>query len=232
MRGRSNSNQNSMQTQCSSALIALLISSSLIFLSLATPRKVHQQYIFTIELSLPAKIMIATSQEGSPAASAYFQQGEMIVDFPSSSSNLSKPRVTFSEYSQLSLIPKADECTQDSTWHTREQQQSFTESTMAQTRRLRNLLADTPPESITQQDLYECVGLENLLSSEISRKVVLRKRAHVDLILSVQRSHHGACYKAEKIAFASMHSSRWSRERAANLAASYATSLNDSTSTR
>mmetsp|Transcript_17023 Transcript_17023/g.27658 ORF Transcript_17023/g.27658 Transcript_17023/m.27658 type:complete len:178 (-) Transcript_17023:179-712(-) len=177
--------------------------------------------------------MMNTSQE------EFTTSHGLIVDFPcqpkvtitpkdkdtmSSAPALSpRPRVRFSEYSQLSVIPKDDT---KSKCFSRQEQRLFRQAVLADTLRLRNLFQNTSPEMITQDDLYECVGIESYLSQDLARHVVQKKRAHVDAVLSAQRANRGACSN-EKISHTSKHTSRWARKRAEKLAKGYATQLRD-----
>ena len=90
--------------------------------------------------------------------------------------------------------------------------------------RMRDWFRNLPPDMVTQDDLYECVGIEHFLSEDSGRHRLERRQAHIEAVLSAQRAHQGAC-KVEKISLASESSSRLARESAENLAKVYATQL-------
>ena len=167
-----------------------------------------------------------TSQEEPPSPH------DLIVDFPSkprivsqsqdikSAAPLSaRPRVQFSKFSQLIMIPYDDA---QSKWYTREEEHHFRNAVAVDARRVINLLQDATPALTSEEILYECVGIEKFLFR--SSNVVNMKWAHSDVVLAAQRIHRGNI-RIEKIGKASMMSSRWARERAAEVAAIYARSL-------
>ena len=90
--------------------------------------------------------------------------------------------------------------------------------------RMREWIRNLPPDTVTQDDLYECVGIEHLLSGDLGRQRLERIQAHIEAVLAAQRAHQGAC-KIKKIAQASERSSQWARGSAENLAKGYATQL-------
>ena len=136
-----------------------------------------------------------------------------------------RPRVRFSQFSQMTMIPKEDD-QKKSKWFSKQEQRRFRQAVLNDTRRIRDLLQNTPPQEITQDELFECVGIENFLSRDLAQQVLRKKRAHVDAILLVQRGHHlGTNKKDEEVSHTSKISSQWACERARRIAAGYATSL-------
>ena len=90
--------------------------------------------------------------------------------------------------------------------------------------RMRDWFRNLPPDMVTQDDLYECVGIEPFLSEDLGRQRLEMRRAHVEAVLLAQRAYQGAS-KVKKISQASERSSRLGRESAENLAKVYATLL-------
>ena len=84
-------------------------------------------------------------------------------------------------------------------------------------------LARTPMERVHHTDLVMCIGMEALLSPELSRLVKLRKKRHVKLILRAQARG----MDAEELRQLSEGSSRWTRDRSGALAAGYWDILRD-----
>jgi hypothetical protein len=167
-----------------------------------------------------------TSQEEPPSPH------DLIVDFPSKPRIVSqsqdiksitplsaRPRVQFSKFSQLSMIPYDDA---QSKWYTRGEQGLFRNAVAVDARRVINVLQDATPALSSEELLYGCVGIEKFLFE--SSHAVQMMRAHSDVVLAAQRIHQGND-KIEKISKTSMMSSRCARERAAEVAAHYARSL-------
>jgi hypothetical protein len=158
-------------------------------------------------------------------------EGGMIVDFPRQAASgadtapaRATPRPTqvrFSQYSQLTVIPNDG---MKSKWISRWEKRQMERRVVIDASRMRDLFRNLPPDMVTQDDLYECVGIEPFLSEDLGRQRLERRRAHVEAVLLAQRAHQGAC-KVKKISQASERSSRLGRESAENLAKLYATQL-------
>lgn len=130
-------------------------------------------------------------------------------------------QVRFSQYSQLTVIPNDG---MKSKWISRWEKRQMERRVVIDASRLRDWFRNLPPDMVTQDDLYECVGIEPILSEDLGRQRLERRRAHVEAVLLAQRAHQGAC-KVKKISQASERSSRLGRESAENLAKVYATLL-------
>ena len=158
---------------------------------------------------------------------------ELIVDFPrhqayevgalsaaSAAEVIPSLKVRFAQLSVMVVIPT--DGVQNSKWLSRQEMRQIKQRLFNDALRMRDLLSHTP-NVITNDDLYECVGIESLLSHEIRQEHLVRKQEHVDAVLSAQRAHQGATCKIEEISRASMRSSQWAREKAGELAISYVT---------
>ena len=132
------------------------------------------------------------------------------------------PRVRFSKFSQLVIIPYDD---MESKWYTQEEEHLFRQSRLTDVRRLRDMLRDAAPALICEDILYECLGIENYLTPGTAHHVVLKKQAHTEAVLSVQMTHQGD-HMIETLSKTSMKYSQWAREKAAEVAAVNARSLN------
>ncbi len=83
-------------------------------------------------------------------------------------------------------------------------------------------LARTPMEHVHHSDLVMCIGMETLLSPELSRLVKLRKRRHVKLVLLAQaRQASRGVVDTEELCLLSENSSQWTRDRSRALASGY-----------
>ena len=159
----------------------------------------------------------------------------LIVDFPcepriplksegavSTAATFAPPRVRISKFSQLVIIPYDD---MESKWYTQDEQHLFRQTRLTDIRRLRDMLRDAAPALMCEDILYECLGIENYLTPHTARRVVLKKQAHSKAVLSVQMTHQGD-HMIETLSETSMKNSQWAREKAAEVAAVHASSLN------
>ena len=126
---------------------------------------------------------------------------------------LPRPRVSFSQISELALTPR-DKL--ESKWYTEEDCRTFNQALLNDIHRLRNVLAAaTPDDTIAENDLYECVGIEIYLSSSLLRLAEAKKREHADAVLVEHRSRRE---NDDYLSQVSKNSSRWARQRAHQLA--------------
>lgn len=84
------------------------------------------------------------------------------------------------------------------------------------------LFSTTPFELITNEQLYECVGIENSLSHEMAVHTVLAVNAHRDAIIAGQRF-----LTPEALSRVSINGSMSFRDRAQSVAAGNMEHLND-----
>ena len=94
--------------------------------------------------------------------------------------------------------------------YTHEDINQFTQAMIGDALRLRT----TPVIEMEDDDLCECIGLENLLSRNVARRVATKKRRHANLILQGQ-----GYYNKEALAQLGRMSSSWARDRAQMMAA-------------
>ena len=110
--------------------------------------------------------------------------------------------------------PSSDEVSKR--WHSKRDKYFFAQEITRDVRCIRFLLSTTSMEALEKDALYDCVGLEALLSGKVKRFVKKRKRRYVNSIVEMQD-----CLSEEQLAaYASSHSTQ-SRERAQKLAAGY-----------
>ncbi len=101
-------------------------------------------------------------------------------------------------------------------WHSKSDKSFFTQELARDVRRLRGLLSVAPIEGLEKEALYDCVGLEALMSSRVMRFLKDHKREHSRSIVEMQDSLNDE----QLAAYAASHSSQ-SRERAQQIAAGY-----------
>lgn len=103
-------------------------------------------------------------------------------------------------------LPDAEE----PTWYTQEETRALKTAMINDARRLRSLLANG--RAMTDPEFRdETVGIEKLMSPTVARRVYLRVRAHASTVLAAQGDEDNLC-------IISQQSSRWSRERAYQVA--------------
>ena len=176
------------------------------------------------------------------------ERGEMIVDFPpcyvgnkedrakpivrkTTAHVVNKPspqrNVRFSKYSTLVVLEKHESSSSDC-WYTREEQTRARKRGVYDAYRLRMALDNirNDQRTITQDDLDQCIGLENFLSAEVTKTVMSKKKQHIAAVLLAQRIH-GGCGAIERIRVVSEHSSMFAGKRAATRAAVIHASLSE-----
>ena len=124
--------------------------------------------------------------------------------------------VRFSQFSQLVTIPYDDA---KSKWYTQEEERLFKQAMFSDARMLRFLLQNATPLLIKEGVIYECVGLEKLIS--VSSRHQEKKRKHSEIVLAAQMICQGNI-RIEKISEISKKFSQGARERAAKVAVCYA----------
>ena len=125
---------------------------------------------------------------------------------------LAPPRVHFSKFSQMFIIPYDDV---ESKWYTQEEQRHFYQACLSDIHRLRVMLRDAAPALMSEYILYECGGLTSSVEM---------RQAHSEAVLSAQRTYQGD-HGSEKLSETSKRSSKWARKRAAKVAAIHASSF-------
>lgn len=140
---------------------------------------------------------------------------------PSSSSPKGKT-VTFSQYSQLAVVPRAE--FPDSCWYSPKDKTRFHRTVAKDVMRMMQVIEDTPADAkFTPEQLYEFVGIEIFVTKGMAGYVAAARRAHVRAVLAQQHRQwrQGKC-SPEDLAQVSKMMSAKSEERAQKLASGYA----------
>lgn len=144
-----------------------------------------------------------------------------------------KRSVRFSETSSMRCFDCPSKKEVRRRWYSREERDSLKREFLQDLRYMARRLATTPIERVGSEDLVMCVGMESMLSHDISRGVRERKRYHRRLILSAQaRQDSMDIVDEEELRYLSEESSKWTRERSQALAEGYWMTLNDTSSSR
>lgn len=137
--------------------------------------------------------------------------------------------VTFSQYSDLILIPKDKS---ESKSYTKEENRRMRKALVRDTRELSRKIANSQPGELTDEELYEqlyeCIGLEAFATKGLAQYVAETKRVHIHAVLQEQQLQklHGYC-DMNKLASVSGVNSCWARERAQKLALGFLNVLNE-----
>lgn len=150
-----------------------------------------------------------TSQKVNPSP-------HMIVDFPCRPRS-TRRQVRFSQFSQLVTIPYDDAKLK---WYTQEEERLFKQAMFSDARMLRYVLQNASSSLIKEGIIYECVGMEKFISG-VSTELHENKRKHSEIVLAAQMIFQGN-NRIEKISEISKIFSQGARERAAKVAACFA----------
>ena len=136
-----------------------------------------------------------------------------------SMSTSSPQKVTFSQYSQLAFVPRDDA---ESKWFSSQEKRSNREELIQDTRHMMKEINSTPPNSITAEQLCNCIGIEVFVTQGLAAHVEKGKRTHVQAVLAAQRlQRQQGIYNADMLCDVAKKTSRSSRNRAWKLAVGY-----------
>ena len=166
----------------------------------------------------------------------------MIVDFPcdqkqrllrkskallspspeSATRTKAKRSVCFSDTSRMTIIERASPEELKRRWYTKKDREAFGLQHKKDIRATLRKLANTPMQSISQDDLFACVGIELYLSYDILTKTPERRYNHVWSILGAQhRQRRLHINNVDELSRISSQSSEWATSRSQSIAAMY-----------
>ena len=123
-------------------------------------------------------------------------------------------QVRFSDETRIHTLPYPSEEELLQRWHSKKDKIIFKQGLVRDVRNIRHLLSSIPMEELEKEVLYWCLGLEALVSIQVTRFLREMKVRHSRSIVQLQ--HH---LSDEQLAAYAMRSSLQSRERAHDLAA-------------
>lgn len=131
--------------------------------------------------------------------------------------NTSRPRVSFSPISSVTVIPKAKD---RACWYTREEILDFKRALAKDVHHLRRLFSKIDTAAAVDEDVYKSVGIEIQLSPTLLSKVMDMRRAHSAVVLATQDLfQESECLdKPEALSQVSSRSSEWACEQAHQVA--------------
>ena len=125
-------------------------------------------------------------------------------------------QVSFSEDVKVNCFQYPSTVEVSKRWYSKRDKYFFERELARDVQNIRGLLSITPMEDHEKEVLYDCVGLEALVSSKVMRFLKEKKRRHARSIVEMQYR----LSEEQLAAYAASHSSQ-SRERAQKLAAGY-----------
>lgn len=162
---------------------------------------------------------------------------KLIVDFPdrdvqarasaATSTNKApasapKRSVRFSQMSSLAFIEKPSKDIIDVKWYSKADRAHFKQTLKLDVMRMQRILATVPKEFITEDVLITCVGMEHLMSQELTFRTLQRRSEHRGAVMGEQdRQEFLYLQDDEAIRESSEKFTQWSRERAHRLAVGY-----------
>ena len=157
---------------------------------------------------------------------------DLIVDFPcdqkqrllrkNKARTKTNRSVCFSHTSRMTIIERASPEELKRTWYTKKEREVFGLQHKKDIREALQKLANTPMQSISQDDLLGCVGIELYLSYDILVNTPERRYNHVWSILGaqhLQRRLH--INNVDELSRISSQSSEWATSRSQSIAAMY-----------
>ena len=105
-------------------------------------------------------------------------------------------------------------------WHSKNDKYAYEQELVRDVHIIRHALSTTPMEEVEDEILYECVGLEALITKRVMKLVKEKRHWHSRSIVEMQ-----AYLRGDQLAEYAENSSFESRERAQKLAAGYAKML-------
>ena len=143
-------------------------------------------------------------------------------------------KVTFSRYSELAIVPKADKDVSNNIWYSSKERSEFRRTLSEDVRRVSSSQAASQAAHVAEGagdvsvvstlpkvQAYETVGIEVFLNQELTKRVMETKTAHVHSVLVEQsRQRRQGIHDVEKLAHASEQSA-WTQERARIIATGY-----------
>jgi hypothetical protein len=124
-------------------------------------------------------------------------------------------RVQISQFSQLFIIPYDDA---KSKWYTQEERRLFNQARISDVLSVRNMLKDGTHLAGREDNYYGWVGIERILCPHTARRLVRRRRAHINNVLSAQMLMRRDDDMTDKLAEISQKSSQWARTSAVEIA--------------
>jgi len=182
-------------------------------------------FVFTLHISTrealpPSNTMNGIEMHiGSGYPTSRIGSGGMMVDWPRRDDGATRTTirraVSFSPTSEMYIVPQ--ESSSKSMFYSREEIDTFKRNLQHDIHQMRRHFASG--EETSREVLYDCMGLENFASQDVLRRIVTKRRAHVNAVL--QEQQRGTNSSINSIAMVSMIYSRWARQRAEKIALSY-----------
>jgi hypothetical protein len=132
--------------------------------------------------------------------------------------------VTFSEHSELYIVPAIEHQEGSAMWYSSQDKQGFRRSMVASIQKVSREIRDLPHTAKMMTDQFiDCLGIESFINESTASSMAEVRRAHMHAILTEQNRQNksGTC-DIERISRISQKGSLSSKERAWKLARGYA----------
>mmetsp|Transcript_22966 Transcript_22966/g.48120 ORF Transcript_22966/g.48120 Transcript_22966/m.48120 type:complete len:165 (+) Transcript_22966:98-592(+) len=127
-------------------------------------------------------------------------------------------RVHFSDKSEMIILDPVQREEEHLVLYTKEEMASFRRQLVYDVRTVLRALNSGVSDVI----LGNCVGIETFLSPELARRVIQVRNSHVKAVMDEQRHQRGLGFRSsERLKAVAEAGSRWSRDRAHELAVGY-----------
>lgn len=131
-------------------------------------------------------------------------------------------RVRFSTTNRIKQIDKPSVEEFDVRWYQKKDKKRFKRAIVQDTQRMAEILASASGEEISSDVLNCCVGIELFLSPGLARRAKEKRMLHSQIVLEeIARQEELNIDDERRIRKLSERSSKWSRERAHDLAVGY-----------
>lgn len=142
---------------------------------------------------------------------------QLIVDFP----EIREQRIVRISSTSTMFIEFRTEEDKSKKWTSAEDNRRFRQNLRRDVMDMRRRV-ESNPESISQEELWQCLGMESLLSNELVRNSFEQRMMHRQAVLAEQRRQlllH--IHDEEELCRVSEIHSQWGRERCFKIAAGY-----------
>ena len=157
---------------------------------------------------------------------------QLIVDFPEMArrntlTNCTPRReqrrnVRFSSMSILTFVEYPTKEINAKKWTSTEDRKSSRQAQLSDVLKTRSLIESKPRESLSQEEILQCIGIESLLTNKVLKYTCEKRRMHKQAVLAEQQRQQSLhIHDDEDLCQISEIHSQWSRERAHKIALGY-----------
>ncbi|KAL7466162.1 hypothetical protein ACHAXS_009885 [Conticribra weissflogii] len=139
-----------------------------------------------------------------------------------------RKQVHFSDVNELAHIAVPSPTEYHRRWYNAGDKNNFKRALARDVRKVTSLIRSSSFENVRAEVLVACVGIELFLSPDLARRTVDKRTRHLNGVLDeFARQERQGLMDDRRLGHLSERSSRWSRERAHELALGYWELIND-----